>query len=623
MKKFIYSLLIILAVLCASAQSTTTSYTRTLKFFSSDLLQMYEGARIAAPTMTLPNSLTTYTSTLPFGNSDNRQLYNAIRGIGDAVSGFTNTSWNLTGNSVSTNTNFIGTTSNRSLLFKTNNIQRLKIDSLGKLTHNGYSVFTSTGTPTSGEPNYFVSSISDLIGNQYNVRSTYTVNSTNNNSSYRIGAVLGEVYLPSTNTGTLGYAVGNYGYIQNFGNNLLRSHASYNIVTNRGTGTVTEQHVGVFESENSGGGYIADNVGVYIHTPSNSSGTIATNTGLFIEPQNVGNRYRSMTINGGSDTAFFRGHINAATTITTPEVYSPLIIGGKSVGSTLNFRSTTDNGTGSGSAFVFQGGNNGNTEILRMLNDGTLRIPLNRVIQGTDALGTNRSLITWSGGENILLNGRPGVSDIILNPTAAGVGLYVKSTGQFGLNTGTPASNATVHIAGTMSVSSTSTLTGLRNNSTFTTTGATMIGGTTAGSATLHVLGTFSASSSGTLAGVLSTSSVVSTSKTAGIGYAVGSGSTVTQGTSRTTGVTINDVVGSITLFNTAGSATWQSFTMTNSTIGINDVIIVSQRSGTDLYMIEITAVAAGSCRISFATTGGTTSEAPVFNFAVIKGATN
>jgi hypothetical protein len=34
--------------------------------------------------------------------------------------------------------------------------------------------------------------------------------------------------------------------------------------------------------------------------------------------------------------------------------------------------------------------------------------------------------------------------------------------------------------------------------------------------------------------------------------------------------------------------------------------------------MMNVTAVAAGSFRISFATTGGTTSEAPVFNFAVI-----
>jgi hypothetical protein len=35
--------------------------------------------------------------------------------------------------------------------------------------------------------------------------------------------------------------------------------------------------------------------------------------------------------------------------------------------------------------------------------------------------------------------------------------------------------------------------------------------------------------------------------------------------------------------------------------------------------MISVTAVGAGSFRISFATTGGTTSEAPVFNFSVIK----
>jgi hypothetical protein len=35
--------------------------------------------------------------------------------------------------------------------------------------------------------------------------------------------------------------------------------------------------------------------------------------------------------------------------------------------------------------------------------------------------------------------------------------------------------------------------------------------------------------------------------------------------------------------------------------------------------MLSVTAVAAGSFRISFATTGGTTTEQPVFNFAIIK----
>ena len=104
-----------------------------------------------------------------------------------------------------------------------------------------------------------------------------------------------------------------------------------------------------------------------------------------------------------------------------------------------------------------------------------------------------------------------------------------------------------------------------------------------------------------------------------GIGYATGCGGAVTQATSRTTGVTLDKPTGAITLFSAAGSATWQSFTVTNNTVAATDTINVSQKSGTDLYMIFVTAVAAGSFRISFATTGGTTTEQPVFNFAVIK----
>lgn len=112
------------------------------------------------------------------------------------------------------------------------------------------------------------------------------------------------------------------------------------------------------------------------------------------------------------------------------------------------------------------------------------------------------------------------------------------------------------------------------------------------------------------------------TANTAGLGYGTGSGGAVTQATSRTTGVTLDKTNGAITLVSAAGSATWQSFTVTNSTVAATDVVVLSQRSGTDLYMLEVTAVAAGSFRISFATTGGTTTEQPVFNFAVIKAVT-
>lgn len=107
---------------------------------------------------------------------------------------------------------------------------------------------------------------------------------------------------------------------------------------------------------------------------------------------------------------------------------------------------------------------------------------------------------------------------------------------------------------------------------------------------------------------------------TAGIGYAGGSGGAVTQTVSRTQGVTLSKVTGDITLVSAAGSTTYQSFTLTNTAIAATDCVDVVQKSGTDLYEICVTNVAAGSCRITFRTTGGTTTEQPVFHFNVIKG---
>ena len=104
-----------------------------------------------------------------------------------------------------------------------------------------------------------------------------------------------------------------------------------------------------------------------------------------------------------------------------------------------------------------------------------------------------------------------------------------------------------------------------------------------------------------------------------GVGYSTGAGSTVTQGTSRTTGVTIDAYSGSITLYNAAGTSSYTSFTVTNNKVAATDVIIVNQKSGTDKYETFVTAVAAGSFRITFSDTSGTTTEQPVFNFAVIK----
>ena len=118
----------------------------------------------------------------------------------------------------------------------------------------------------------------------------------------------------------------------------------------------------------------------------------------------------------------------------------------------------------------------------------------------------------------------------------------------------------------------------------------------------------------------LTASGAIVSTGTAGVGYATGAGGTVTQGSSRTTGVTINKRCGAITMFSAAGSATAASFTVTNSTVGANDVIILNQASGTNLYDLLVTAVTAGSFNITFLTTGGTATDAPVINFAVIDG---
>jgi hypothetical protein len=109
-------------------------------------------------------------------------------------------------------------------------------------------------------------------------------------------------------------------------------------------------------------------------------------------------------------------------------------------------------------------------------------------------------------------------------------------------------------------------------------------------------------------------------SGTAGVGYSTGAGGVVIQGTSRTTGVTINKITGQIILFAAAGTTTPTTFTVTNSTVNTTDAIILNQHIGTDLYDLMVTKTTLGSFDITFRTTGGTTTEQPIFNFTVIKG---
>ena len=107
------------------------------------------------------------------------------------------------------------------------------------------------------------------------------------------------------------------------------------------------------------------------------------------------------------------------------------------------------------------------------------------------------------------------------------------------------------------------------------------------------------------------------------IGYGAGAGGTVTQGTSRTTGVTLNKASGAITLFSAAGSATPFSFTVTDSVLAGTEGVVVNEVSGTDQYAAYVTNIASGSFRITIVDLTGTTSEAPVFKITVLKGSSS
>jgi hypothetical protein len=112
---------------------------------------------------------------------------------------------------------------------------------------------------------------------------------------------------------------------------------------------------------------------------------------------------------------------------------------------------------------------------------------------------------------------------------------------------------------------------------------------------------------------------------TGSFGYGTGSGGTVTQATSKTTGVTLNKPSGRITATaDSLAANTAVSFTLTNSRIAASDTLSVNIISGATAgaYVVQVDAAAAGSCRISIRNmTAGALAEAIVMQFNVIKGA--
>jgi len=230
-------------------------------------------------------------------------------------------------------------------------------------------------------------------------------------------------------------------------------------------------------------------------------------------------------------------------------------------------------------------------------------------VTGTSHLGAVVSVTANITGGNILfgsgiVSGTGNITTFSGNITGGNVSIG------YALTTGTISGSGNILTTG--NISGGNTLTGGLISATSTITSAASITG-----GNLLTGGLISATSS-----ITSASSIKSSGATAGIGYATGAGGTVTQGTSRATGVTLNTVTGNIVLFTVAGNTTPTTFTLTNSAIANTDVVILNQRSGTNLYNLLVSQIGAtgGNANITVWTTGGVTSEAPIINFAVIKG---
>ena len=363
-------------------------------------------------------------------------------------------------------------------------------------------------------------------------------------------------------------------------------------ISGLGTGVATALAVGV----GSAGAFVTFNGA--LGTPS--SGTLTNATGLpistgvsglgtgvaaFLATPSSANLAAAVTDETGSGALVF----GTSPTFTT-QITSPKVVGGTSAGSVLTLQTTT--GTGSGDRVDIVGGTNGATTFASFKSSGT-----------TIA--------------NVLLSNGSGAAFVASDRSVPGLTYLYRNAGLFALyNLG-----GTGGVDGDM-VTFDQTTWSAAFKSTTASTSTTSGGATFAGG--VGVAGDIN------VAGYIATGGNVSangqvTSLT-GTGYRTGAGGTVTQSTSKATGVTLNKACGQITTPNDLLAAnTTTSFTFTNSTIGSTDLLALDHVSGGTIGGYDLFAVCgSGSATVYIRNrTAGALSEAIVIRFALIKAATS
>lgn len=124
---------------------------------------------------------------------------------------------------------------------------------------------------------------------------------------------------------------------------------------------------------------------------------------------------------------------------------------------------------------------------------------------------------------------------------------------------------------------------------------------------------------------ILGSTAIRSNGPTSGVGYATGAGGTVTQATSKSTGVTLSKVCGTITTAADALAAnTSVTFTMTNTASAAGDVMILNHVSGGTIGAYTLNAACnSGTVSITIRNvTAGSLSESLVIGFVLVKAVT-
>ena len=143
----------------------------------------------------------------------------------------------------------------------------------------------------------------------------------------------------------------------------------------------------------------------------------------------------------------------------------------------------------------------------------------------------------------------------------------------------------------------------------------------TTGDLEIYKAGTLMGSFTGT-AGVFA-GGVFSESATAGVGYSTGAGGAVTQITSAATGVTLSKPCGQITTVAlTTAAAAEERFTVTNTLVDANDIVVVGTTyAGAGTPIVTATKNAAGAFDIVITNVHASAAldALMIINFAVIK----